>query len=150
MDSIHRITELIEEKIAGTDLFIVDVKLHGNRLQVFIDGDQGVSIDACAGISRHLGHAIEEENLIAHAYTLEVSSPGLDMPLKLNRQFVKNIGRMLAVKMQDGTRREGKLLQVTDEGITLEEKRKVERKRFVLVESELSFSEIAEAKVTIN
>jgi len=150
MDNIRRITELIEEKIAGTDLFIVEVRLHGNRLQVFIDGDSGVSIDACADISRHLGRAIEEENLIDHAYTLEVSSPGLDMPLKLNRQFVKNTGRTLAVKMQDGTRREGRLVQVKEEGILLEEKRKTDRKKFILVESELPFSEIAEAKVTIN
>lgn len=150
MDSIQRITELIEEKIAGTDLFIVEVRLQANRLRVFLDGDNGVSIEACAAVSRHLGHAIEEEGLIDHAYTLEVSSPGLDMPLKLKRQFIKNTGRALDVKMQDGTRRTGRLLKAAEEGIVLEEKKKDERKKTVLVESEIPFSEIAEAKVTIN
>ncbi|QEC51396.1 ribosome maturation factor RimP [Anseongella ginsenosidimutans] len=150
MDSIQRITELVEEKIAGTDLFIVEIRLQANRLQVFIDGDKGVSIEACAAVSRHVGHAIEEENLIEQAYTLEVSSPGLDAPLKLKRQFVKNTGRMLALKMQDGKRRTGRLVKVTEEAMVLEEKIKDERKKTVLVESELPFSEISEAKVTIN
>lgn len=150
MDIIKRITELVDEKIAGTDLFIVEIKLQANRLQIFVDGDTGVSIDACAGISRYVGHALEEEDPIGHAYTLEVSSPGLSMPLKLKRQFYKNTGRTLAVKMPDGTRRSGRLVKVTEEAVFLEEKVKGERKKDVLVESEIPFSEISEAKVTIN
>lgn len=150
--SIQRINELVEEKIAGTDLFIVEIKLQANRLQVFVDGDSGVSIDTCAGISRHLGHAIEEENLIEHAYTLEVSSPGLDMPLKLHRQFTKNTGRMLNIKLQDGTRRSGRLLKTGTGELVLEETKKdgQKKKKAVKVESVIPFSEIAEAKVTIN
>lgn len=150
MDSIQRITELAEEKIGGTDLFLVEVKMQANRLLILVDGDTGVSIDKCAAISRHVGHGIEEENLIDRAYTLEVSSPGIDTPLKLKRQFFKNTGRMLAVKKADGSRCGGRLIRVTEDSVFLEEKIRDGGKKPVLVESEIPFSEISEAKVVIS
>src|SRR3546814_11542771 len=127
MDIIQRITELVEEKIAGTDLFIVDLTLQAGRLQIYLDGDQGVTIDSCAAVSRHVGSAIEAEDLIKHGYTLEVSSPDLNKPLKHKRQFQKNTGRMLAIKMQDGTRRGGKLVKVAGESVVLEAEVRNER-----------------------
>lgn len=155
----ERVRELAEEKIAGTDLFVVDVRmLPRNRLLVLLDGDRGVSIDQCAAISRHIGSNLEEEDAVGHAYTLEVSSPGLDTPLKLLRQYRKNIGRDLAVKMQDGTKRRGKLLVVNEDRIRIEEKVKVKtpetrgkkNKKTTLTESEIFFSDMDEATVVIS
>ncbi len=108
-----RVIELVEEKIADRpDLFLVEVKMHGNgKLMILVDGDSGLSIQDCVAISRHVGFHLEEENAIDQAYNLEVSSPGVDTPLKLQRQYVKNMGRSLGIKLKDGSKIEGKLLQ---------------------------------------
>ncbi|AFD08493.1 ribosome maturation factor RimP [Solitalea canadensis] len=148
---INRVTSLVEEKIAGTDLFIVDIKmLPNNKLMILIDGDKGVEIDKCAAISRHVGFHVEEENLIDHAYTLEVSSPGLDYPLKLNRQFVKNIGRTVVIKFNDGSKKEGKLIAATDSAVTIEETVKEKGKKALQVENQYTFDQITEIKVTVS
>ncbi|POY35536.1 ribosome assembly cofactor RimP [Solitalea longa] len=148
---IDRVTALVEEKIADTDLFIVDIKmLPNNKLMILIDGDSGVGIDKCVGISRHVGFHLEEENVIDHAYTLEVSSPGLDYPLKLQRQFAKNIGRTVMVKMNDGAKREGKLLASSEKAVVIEETVKEKGKKAALVENEIGFDQITEIKVTVS
>lgn len=127
MNIEDRVRALVLEKIADReDLFIVDIKMHTNgKLIVLIDGDEGITIQDCAAVSRHVGFHLEEENVVDHAYNLEVSSPGVDIPLTTVRQYRKNIGRQIQVKMSpsDGAeevQREGALVAVTDEGISLE------------------------------
>ena len=123
----------MEEKIKGylkdiisdqPDLFVVKVSLSGQRgnqmLRVAMDGDEGVTIEKCASISRQLGAKIEEEDLIQDKFRLEVSSSGLETPLLLDRQFAKNIGRKLKVTMQTGEAIEGKLVGHNKEGLELE------------------------------
>jgi ribosome maturation factor RimP len=148
----QKVSELVEQKIADRpDLFLVDVKMHGTgTLIILVDGDNGLDISDCVAISRHVGFQLEEENTIEHAYNLEVSSPGIDTPLKLKRQYDKNINRNLQVKLSEGVKREGKLLSVTDEGITIEEKIKEKGKKAELVESFIPFDQIAETKVLIS
>jgi len=108
----------------------VDIKMHANgKLMILVDGDNGIGIDDCVAISRHVGFHLEEENVIETAYTLEVSSPGLDTPLTSIRQYVKNMGRSLAIKMADGTKREGKLSGITEDAIIIEEKIKEKGKK---------------------
>lgn len=152
MNIEQRVSELVEEKIADrADLFLVDVKMHSNgKLIVLVDGDTGVGIADCVAISRHVGYHLEEENVIEHAYNLEVSSPGLDTPLKQQRQYEKNKGRNVAVKLIAGEKREGLLLQVSEEGITIEEKVKEKGKKAVLIENFIPFGEIMETKVLIS
>lgn len=147
-----RVRELVEEKIADRpDLFLVDVKmLLNNKLIIHVDGDQGISIQDCVAISRHVGFHLEEENTIETAYNLEVSSPGVGEPLKLNRQFVKNIGRSLEVKMVDGGKKEGKLLEVNEADITIEETVKEKGKKATLVNSQVALNDIIETKVLIS
>ena len=100
------------------DLFIVDLRLSGSpgnqRLTILIDGDSGMDIDQCASISRMLGARIEEAEVFADKYFLEVSSPGVDTPLKLLRQYVKNIGRGVKVELQNGEKLNGELTQVQE------------------------------------
>jgi ribosome maturation factor RimP len=147
-----RVKELIEEKIADKpNLFIIDIKMHANgKLVILVDGDNGIGIDDVAGISRYVGFKLEEENVIETAYNLEVSSPGLDAPLKLIRQYIKNIGRNLAVKMADGTKREGKLSSITEDAIVIEEKVKEKGKKSEIIESVIPINQIAETKVLIS
>ncbi|MDF3077786.1 MAG: rimP [Sphingobacteriaceae bacterium] len=152
MNIEQRVIELIEEKIADKpELFIVDVKFHPNgKLIILVDGDNGIAIQDCVAISRHVGFHLEEENTIEQAYNLEVSSPGIDAPLKLKRQYLKNVGRSLEIKKADGSKAEGKLLQVDDAGITIEEIIKVKGKKAELIEATIPFDQITETKVLIS
>lgn len=147
-----RVTALVEEKISDRpELFLVEVKmLPNNKLIIHVDGDEGISIQDCAAISRHVGFHLEEENTIEKAYNLEVSSPGVGEPLKLQRQYVKNVGRELSVKLDGGEIKEGKLLSVEDQSITIEAKVKEKGKKAQLVETSIDFSNITETKVLIS
>lgn len=85
---------------------------------VILDGDKGISIDDCAALSRELSATLDESNLIEEAFVLEVSTPGLDQPLKTKRQYVKNIGRSVKVKTKEKTV-EGKLTAVGEHELEL-------------------------------
>jgi ribosome maturation factor RimP len=149
-----RVAELVEEKITAMerpDLFLVDAKLHSNgKLIILVDGDKGVGIAECAQISRHVGFCLEEENVIDTAYNLEVSSPGLDTPLTSLRQYAKNIGRQLSIKLVDGTKKEVKLTGMTEDAIVVEEKIKEKGKKAELIESAIPINQITETKVIIS
>ncbi|MDR6941700.1 ribosome assembly cofactor RimP [Mucilaginibacter pocheonensis] len=152
MNIEKRVKELVEEKIADKpNLFLVDVKMHSNgKLIVLLDGDNGVGIDDCVQVSRHVGFHLEEENVIETAYNLEVSSPGIDYPLSSIRQYAKNVGRNLAIKMADGAKREGKLTAVTEDAIIIEEKIKEKGKKAETIESVIPIDKITETKVLIS
>ncbi|WP_158796528.1 ribosome assembly cofactor RimP [Pedobacter sp. L105] len=147
-----RVIELVEEKISDRpELFLVEVKMLPNhKLIIHVDGDEGISIQDCAAISRHVGFHLEEENTIEKAYNLEVSSPGVGEPLKLKRQYQKNIGRDLSVKLAGGEIKEGKLLAVDEKSITIEAKVKEKGKKAQLVETGVDFDNIIETKVLIS
>lgn len=102
--------------------FIVDViasfKGAVGKVLVIVDGDAGIGIDDCADLSRDLSKALDDSNLISGAFNLEVSTPGLDQPLKLKRQYVKNIGRNVRVRQAEQTD-EGKLTAVDENSIRL-------------------------------
>ena len=154
MNIEKRVTELVEEKISAegrTDLFLVDVKMHSNgKLVILVDGEKGIGIADCAQISRHVGFHLEEENIVEDAYNLEVSSPGIDAPLVLPRQYVKNIGRQLAIKMADGSKKEGKLTGMTEDAVIIEEVIKEKGKKAETIEVVVPFSQITETKVLIS
>ena len=154
MDIEKRVTELVNEKIAAegrTDLFLVDVKMHSNgKLIVLVDGDKGIGIADCAAISRHVGFHLEEENVLDTAYNLEVSSPGIDAPLVLPRQYVKNVGRNLAIKMADGSKKEGKLTGMTEDAVIIEEISKQKGNKAEAIESVVPLTQITETKVLIS
>ncbi len=121
---IEKIKSLVEEILKyQEDLFLVDLRLkegHGNeKLLIFIDGDEGLTIDRCGRVSKKLRNRLEEHEIIEGKFTLEVSSPGLDFPLTKVRQYKKNIGRNLEVKLTDGQWIEGKLIEVTERGLGL-------------------------------
>lgn len=152
MDIEKRVTELVEEKIADRpDLFLVSAKMLPNgKLVILVDGDKGVGIADCVAISRHVGFHLEEENVIETAYNLEVSSPGADQPLTMPRQFVKNVGRTLALKMADGSKREGTLTGLTEDAIIIAETKKEKGKKAEQVESVIPIGQITETKVVIS
>lgn len=147
-----RVAALVEEKIADRpELFLVEVKmLPNNKLIIHVDGDEGISIQDCVAISRHVGFHLEEENAIEQAYNLEVSSPGVGEPLKLIRQYQKNIGRTVSIKLKEGLKKEGKLLEVTENNLLIEESVKEKGKKAVAIETAVPFNDILETSVLIS
>jgi len=123
MESIEGLKGIISSKLTEPSQFLVDVIVKGHKsaqkVLVVIDGDQGVTIDDCANLSRELSKVFDDLDLFEESYLLEVSTPGLDHPLKLKRQYFKNIGRKIKVTTFQDTD-EGKLISVDDEKITLE------------------------------
>lgn len=130
--------------------FLVEIRVKPtNNIKVFIDGDNGVGIDDLVKYNRTLYKQLEEEALFPDGnYSLEVSSPGLDEPLKLHRQYLKNIGRFVEVALQDGKMIEGKLLQATENDISVEET-KGKGKKAEIVQHTLSFDNIKTTKIQI-
>jgi ribosome maturation factor RimP len=123
-ETIKTVESMVQGLLAGeTGYFLVEVKIKPtNNIKVFLDGDNGISIDKCVQVNRGLYKQIEEMGLFpAGDFSLEVSSPGLDEPLKMLRQYKKNIGRQVELTLQDGSKKEGKLLEVGDDGIIVEE-----------------------------
>jgi ribosome maturation factor RimP len=124
MELTGKIQKLAERHLRDQGQFIVEViasvKKKPNKLIVIVDGDKGVSIDDCAELSRRLSDTLDRDNLIRDPYLLEVSTPGLDHPLKLKRQYYKNKGRNVRVRTKEATL-DGLLAEVTEDTITLEQ-----------------------------
>jgi ribosome maturation factor RimP len=149
----ERIRQLIDEKLADRpDLFIVEIKIVNNtKVTILLDGDNGVGIHDCALVSRHVGFHLEEENLIDQAYNLEVGSPGLDTPLVLERQFQKNVGRLLEIKLLEGKKTQGTLVGSTPDSLTiLEEVKEKGKKKVKITEKTIQKTEIVEVKVGVS
>jgi ribosome maturation factor RimP len=130
--------------------FLVDLRIKPtNNIKVFIDADQGISIEKLVQLNRKLYKDIEESNFFPNGdFSLEVSSPGLDEPLRMVRQYRKNIGREVEVLQQDGVKIEGKLLEVTEDGILVETETGKNKKKQV-VQHTILFDHIKTTKIQI-
>ena len=114
-----RLSELMTE-LPGYFLVEISVK-PTNNIKVFVDADQGATIDQLSRINRALYKWIEENLFPNGDFSIEVSSPGLDEPLKLDRQYLKNIGRMVEIVLKNGLKKEGKLISVSENDVIIEE-----------------------------
>lgn len=152
MSPESEIKRIAEEQLANESQFIVDVIVSARKgpkkVLIIVDGDQGVNIDDCADLSRRVSAILDESSVFTDAYTLEVSTPGLDQPLKLKRQYVKNVGRKLKVKTAEKVE-EGMLESVTDDAITLL-KESGSGKKKETTKIEISFSQIEKAFVLVS
>ncbi|MFI5133054.1 MAG: ribosome maturation factor RimP [Chitinophagales bacterium] len=148
---IKALEQKVEALIGGKPgFFLVEIKINPtNNIKVFIDADQGVSIDELVQCNRSLYKQIEESDMFPGGnFSLEVSSPGLDEPLRLRRQYLKNIGRHVEIIGKDGAKTEGKLLSVTETEINLEEEKGKGKKKEV-VQHTVLFENIKSTKVQI-
>lgn len=141
------IRRLVEGHISGTGIFIVDVRLSSTgRITVLIDRMDGVTIDDCAMLSRQISNDLGEE---AGNYELNVSSPGLDMPLLVPQQFIKNEGRMVDVVTNEGERFKGSMMNVTAGGFDLKSEKKTGKEIAETVRS-FNFEDVKSVKVNIS
>ena len=124
-DSVLSNIEELVNKFLGNEpgYFLVAVKIKAtNNIKVFIDGDKGITIEKCVQFNRQLYKTIESSDLFPPGnFSLEVSSPGVDKPLKLQRQYLKNTGRNIEILFNDGSVKSGRLLQVSNDDIIVEE-----------------------------
>ena len=120
MDLKAEITKLVEEKIAGSDNFLVEVKVTPGKIIVTLDHPQGVKIDDCVAVSRFLQDQLEASGVF-EKHELEVGSPGMEEPLKVLRQYHKRQGREVSVVTFDGMKRTGTLMSADENGIVLNE-----------------------------
>jgi ribosome maturation factor RimP len=123
------LTKIIEDKLVELlaevpGYFLVEMSIKPtNNIKVFVDADQGADINHLSKINRALYKWLEENFFPAGDFSIEVSSPGLDEPLKLDRQYRKNIGRNVEVVLKNGLKREGRLLSVSETEIVVQEEK---------------------------
>ena len=152
MDIKANLIKWAEASLSNPNLFLIEVVVSSRNLEkisVIIDGDGGVTIDDCTRISREMSAKLDEMNFGADRYVFEVSTPGLDHPLKLKRQFQKNVGRSLKVHRKDKSIEQGKLDKVDDEYIGLKQETKEGK---IIIEKELMipFVDIERAFVMVS
>ena len=148
---IQALTQKTEALLQGHPThFLVEIRIKPtNNIKVFIDSDEGIPLSELIQYNRKLYKDIEESALYPDGnFSLEVSSPGLDEPLKLNRQYKKNVGRYVEVLLNDTTKVEGKLLEMTEDGIVLEIETGKGKKKEIRQETIL-FENIKNTKIQI-
>lgn len=123
MISETKIRELVEARIEGTKLFVVDITISaGNKISVLLDGFEGVGINDCIDVSRGVEHNLDRDQ---DDFELEVSSGGLDMPFKVAEQYEKNIGKEVKIVTVDGKKHEGVLTSFDHEKVVIQYEEKV-------------------------
>ena len=117
-----------------------------NNIKVFVDADQGAAIDQLSRINRALYKWVEENLFPNGDFSIEVSSPGLEEPLKLDRQYFKNIGRMVDIVLKNGLKKEGKLISVSENEILIEEEigkgKKKETIQHIILKEEIKTTKV--------
>jgi ribosome maturation factor RimP len=143
----QRITGLIQ---AEPDVFLVEVRIKPtNNVKIFLDSDTGMSIERLIQYNRRLYKELDEGGFFPGGdFSLEVSSPGLDEPLKMHRQYLKNTGRYVEVLQVDGIKTDGKLISADADHIVVEEE-KGKGKKKELVQHTIPFTNIKTTKVQI-
>ena len=146
---INLLNNALEE---NSELFLIELKfLADNKIYVEVDGDNGVTLKECIRISREIEHNLDREE---DDFSLEVTSPDVANPLKVKRQYIKNMNRILDVKLRDNSAVQGELKGVTDNEIELEwkarEPKPIGKGKITVVKNRtIQFEDILEAKVKI-
>lgn len=136
-----------EAFLTGTPLFITDLMIKPiNKIAVFLDGDHGVTIEDCQKLSRHLEEQLDREK---EDFDLTVSSAGADKPLKLPRQYAKNLGRFLEITTLSGDKITAKVMKADNQGITISYTEKKAKKQAAEIVVSLQYADIKSAKEVI-
>lgn len=128
------------------DCFVVDMTISkSNKVQIYVDCDSGLNLKACSQLSRYLEAYLDESLVLGEKYTLEVSSPGVDRPL-IKRQYPKNVGRKIKLKLKEDKKLKGKLVGANEEGIEVQ----VSKGKKESEELSISYDDIVEAKIIVS
>ncbi|MBT8219198.1 MAG: ribosome maturation factor [Bacteroidia bacterium] len=153
-ESLTKLLEVKFEEPEFEDCYIYDITADvAKKIVVYIDSDSYIDFRKCQRISRYLEQYIDEKGWLGEKYILEVSSPGLDKPLKFKRQYVKNIGRTLNITAQEGEQSKGVLKSVREDDIVIEYKERIKegkKKRTVTRTKTIRFEDIEKTIVEIS
>jgi len=153
MIPINTISEIANDCIKDSDMFLITVRNNANNeIEIFVDSDTSVGIDACIALSKEIESKLDREK---EDFALNVSSAGLDMPLTIPRQYKKYLGKGIEVKTISGKKYKAELTEVSETGISLhyQQKELVEgKKRKQLVDKcvQLAYTEIKTTFVIIS
>ncbi len=151
MDIEGKLEELVLRHLPDDRYFLTEISAKqagGNtKIAIFLDGDEGIAIDVCARISREVSKDLEVLDIIKHSYTLMVSSPGLDRPLKLARQYHRNLGKKLRIRLKNQEVLEGRLKEVKEECIVVD---KLTAKQGKNNEEKIPFTEIEATHILVS
>ena len=143
----QKIQGLVEEFIKGTGLFLVTIKVsNANKITILADKNEGITIDECAGIHRHIENGLDREK---EDFELQVSSPGLDTPFAVIEQYFKNEGKKVEVVDNEGSKYTGKLKNVTSGGFELETEKKTKGRAIELKDMSFNFEQIKSTRVIL-
>jgi len=149
----ERVNELLNSALEkNKSLFLIDFSIsNSNHIRVVIDGDQGVTVNDCIAVSREIEHNLDRDEV---DFSLDIASAGVSEPLVKTRQYIKNIGRKLSIKTNEGESLEGNLTQANDKEIVLQWKAREPKpvgkgKITVQKEKVLDYTDIVEAKVMV-
>ena len=143
----QKIQGLVEEFIKVTGLFLVAVKVsNANRITVLADKNEGITIDECAAIHRHIENGLDRDK---EDFELQVSSPGLDMPFAVIEQYFKNEGKKVEVVDNEGSKYAGKLKNITTGGFELEAEKKMKGRAIELKDMSFNFEQIKSTRVIL-
>jgi ribosome maturation factor RimP len=144
---VSDIANIVSPVLKTNNVYLVDMEFRGSRkdriLSIFVDTKEGITLSQITQLNREISDLLDMHNIISGPYRLEISSPGLDRPLKYLWQYQKNINRKLQVNYRDrDTAKEitGKLVEADDEGILIESKND---------KLKILFAEITKSKVKI-
>lgn len=141
----EKVLEIIDSQIIDDGYFVVEVKVKtGNRIQVYIDGNQGITIEYIKQISRLIEGSFDRE---IEDFELEVSSPGIGQPFKVFQQYIKRLGKTVQVTLSNGSTLQGLLEHANEEGFSIKtetkEKREGETKKSLHVDvHQFKFQEV--------
>ena len=143
----QNIQEIVEEFIKGTGLFLVAVKVSSsNRITVLADKNEGINIDECAALHKHIENSIDRDK---EDFELQVSSPGLDLPFGVIEQYYKNEGKKVEVIDNEGSKYAGKLKNVNTGGFELETEVKVKGKTKESKDISFNFEQVKSTRVIL-
>jgi len=155
---IEKVTALLEDKFEEEkeiyhDFFIVDIKMATpNRMEVFIESDSNLYFQQLKRLNHYLQEHIDEAGWMGEKYTLDVSSPGIGA-LKIKRQYFKNIGRKVEIRLNEGKPESGKLLAVDEQSVIIEQEKTIKegkKKIKQIVETVIPFDNIKQTIVKIS
>ncbi len=154
MDKLIQLKEVIENEVntyfKDTDLFLVEIKVLSNgKIEIYADGKTNITIDECVQLSKHIHHFLEENNFLTDNLSLDVSSPGMDEPLKVPQQFQKQLTKKVDVVLKNGLKITGELLVANEDGIVVQEIIVI-KKSETIEEHTFGFSEIKSVKKHFN
>lgn len=146
------VKRLVEEKL-DENMFLVEITVNENNvINVFVDSYNGLTIDQCVNISRHVEHSFDRDD---EDFALSVSSPGLTESFKVKEQYIKYKGKSIEVVNSEGVKLTGTLIHVDDDGFELEtsSKEKLEghkKKQLVIKKHQFKYENLRSAKAVIS